>query len=339
MKKTISILLAVLLVVSCAVVASAYSVFEPDVYTVDEAVAEHELIYGEEVETNRYYFLMPNGHNGDLGDDETTDFYGKYANDWYKDTTYTAGIYWWGSDVADPTGWAGYLPSGVDENDSDIFYADVPVAATTIIWNNGVDGGLDTTLDIYYKAAQTVNIPAEYYDPGDSDNYPDGTESFDGMIYVIDPDLISISDFSLKEQCGGEWYYYYSNGCYGITEGGSEADCLRHDHFNADGNHVGKQEIPTEEPTDAPTDEPTDEPTDAPTDEPTVEPGDFVLGDADGDGEVSVMDASLIQMFLVGKKDITGTAALAADADKDGEISVMDASLIQMFLVGKKPLG
>lgn len=329
MKKFISILLAVLLVVSCAAVASAYSVFEPDVQTVDEAVAEYELIWGEEVETNRYYFLMPNGHNGDLGDDETTDFYGKYANDWYKDTTTTAGIYWWGSGVADPTAWAGYLPSGVDENDSDVFYADVPVAATTIIWNNGVDGGMDATLDIYYKAAQTVNIGSEYYDAGESDNYPDGTTTFDGMIYVIDPDLISINDLSLKEQCGGEWYYYYGNGCYGFTEGGTEADCLRHDHYNAEGNHVGKQEVPTEEPS-----------TEIPTDEPTVEPttGDFILGDANGDGEVSVLDASLIQLYLVGKKDLADDAAVAADANKDGEVSVLDASLIQLYLVGKKDL-
>ncbi len=65
----------------------------------------------------------------------------------------------------------------------------------------------------------------------------------------------------------------------------------------------------------------------------------YVLGDADGDSEVSVMDASLIQMFLVGKKDIVGDAVFAADADCDGEISVMDASLIQMYLVGKKELG
>lgn len=30
---------------------------------------------------------------------------------------------------------------------------------------------------------------------------------------------------------------------------------------------------------------------------------------------------------------------LAADADSDGEITVLDASLIQLYLVGKKELG
>ena len=61
-----------------------------------------------------------------------------------------------------------------------------------------------------------------------------------------------------------------------------------------------------------------------------------LIGDADLDGELSVLDASLIQMYLVGKKTLEGDALIAADADEDGEISVMDASLIQMILVGKK---
>ncbi len=61
-----------------------------------------------------------------------------------------------------------------------------------------------------------------------------------------------------------------------------------------------------------------------------------LAGDADLDGELSVLDASLIQMYLVGKKPLEGDALVAADSDGDGEISVLDASLIQMILVGKK---
>lgn len=311
MKRTLSILLAVILLVSCTVMAvSAYSVIDPDVPTTDQAIEEHELLYGEEVATNTYYFLMPNGSNGEVGDDETSAFYGKYANDWYKDATYTAGIYWWDSGVADPTAWAGYLPSGVDENDPDVYYANVPQACTTIIWNNGIDGGMDSTLDIYFKACQTVNIGAEYYDAGENEHYPDGTENFDGMIYVIDPDIITISEFSLKETCGGEWYYYYGNGCYGFTKDGTEADCERDDHFDANGNHVGKQNP-------------------AP---------DYVLGDVDGDGEVSVMDATAIQLHAASKKIIEDEVRLlAADADGDGEVSVMDATEIQLFAAQKIP--
>ncbi len=58
-------------------------------------------------------------------------------------------------------------------------------------------------------------------------------------------------------------------------------------------------------------------------------------GDADGDGEVSVLDASLIQLHLVDKKEIADTCMEAADVDGDGEVSVLDASRIQLFLVGR----
>ncbi len=64
----------------------------------------------------------------------------------------------------------------------------------------------------------------------------------------------------------------------------------------------------------------------------------YMTGDSDLDGELSVLDASLIQMYLVGKKNLEGVALKAADADLDGEVSVMDASLIQMVLVGKKQI-
>ena len=324
MKRIISILIAVMLVASCAVVASAYSWDAPEAITVDQAIAEYEATMGEEVATYRYYFLMPNGTNGDLGDDDSVDpetgepvgHFGEYAPSWYikmedgTPATSTAGVYWWESGVADPDAWIGYLPSGKDENDPDVYYADVPQAVTGFIWNNAVDGGMDDTLPIYFCAAQTINIPCEYYDPDESPNYPDGTENFDNMIYVIDPDLISVAEFSGKQTCGGEWYYYYGNGCYGFTKDGTEANCLRDDHHDENGNHI----IPG----------------------PGPEP-DVLLGDADQDGTVSVMDATEIQMHAAGKKELSAEALLAADADQDGNVSVMDATEIQMFAAGKIP--
>ena len=373
MKKIISILLAVLMLVSCAVVAtSAYGWDDPDIWTTDEAIADYEFVMEEEVETYKYYFLMPNGKNGDIGDDDSVDeegkpigHYGEFAPTWFIEmadgstATATAGIYWWGSTIADPAAWVGYLPSGSDESDPYVFYANVPTAVTTIIWNNAVDGGKDNTQPIYFCAAQSINIPCEYYEAGESPNYPDGTESFNNMIFVIDPDLVSISEFSQKQTCGGEWYYYYGNGCYGFTADGTEADCLRGDHFDADGNHVIPEHdpiqvpgtLPSVEPTDEPT-EPSDEPTepsDEPTEpsveptEPSVEPTepvdpptpDFLLGDADQDGEVSVMDATTIQRYKAEKIVLEAIALLAADTDKDGEVSVMDATRIQRFKANK----
>lgn len=65
---------------------------------------------------------------------------------------------------------------------------------------------------------------------------------------------------------------------------------------------TAETQAPTDEPTVVPTEEPTVVPTEETTDAPT-QPS-VVLGDADEDGEVSVMDASLIQMFLVGLIEI-----------------------------------
>ncbi len=97
--------------------------------------------------------------------------------------------------------------------------------------------------------------------------------------------------------------------------------------------------VPTQEPsteTQAPTEETTEPPTEETTQAPTQPL--VVLGDVDKDFEVSVLDASLIQLYLVDKAEFDEYAMIAADVDKDSEISVLDASLIQLFLVGKAEL-
>ena len=59
----------------------------------------------------------------------------------------------------------------------------------------------------------------------------------------------------------------------------------------------------------------------------------FILGDANNDGEVNIMDVTEIQCFIAGYP-ITLHIFEAADVDKDGIISIMDATQIQLFLAG-----
>lgn len=58
-----------------------------------------------------------------------------------------------------------------------------------------------------------------------------------------------------------------------------------------------------------------------------------LLGDADGDGEVSILDATAIQ-----RKDVLLSVAYfddaAADVDGDGDVTILDATFIQRFLAG-----
>ena len=215
-KKIISLLLTVMLTVSMVAVAAVSVSAEVD--------DENRYYPAEGTETHRYYFYMP--------------------SDWYNDYAYTAGIYWWqGTDACEA--WPGYNAQIGDVEG--VYYADVPTDVATIIWNNGFDGGEDSTSEEYAMAIQTMNIGSEFYDEGESDLYPAGTESFDNMIYVIDPNKIDISDFSGKMTCGGEWYYYYGNGEYGVQPTREEAvaaDAL----FNTD-YQPPKQGTDTTEPT------------------------------------------------------------------------------------------
>ena len=61
----------------------------------------------------------------------------------------------------------------------------------------------------YLKAFQTVDIGTEYYDYGESDSHPDGTESFNNMIYIIDPTQTVVNPLNGKSTFAGEWYYYH----------------------------------------------------------------------------------------------------------------------------------
>lgn len=62
-----------------------------------------------------------------------------------------------------------------------------------------------------------------------------------------------------------------------------------------------------------------------------VEPSDYILGDVDNDGVLSVMDATAIQMHLAQIIPLADEQISKGDADGDGVVSVMDATEIQLF--------
>ena len=61
-------------------------------------------------------------------------------------------------------------------------------------------------------------------------------------------------------------------------------------------------------------------------------PVEVIYGDADGDGEITLLDASLLSQY-VGGYDVT-LDEIAADADGDGEITLLDASLLSQYVGG-----
>lgn len=61
---------------------------------------------------------------------------------------------------------------------------------------------------------------------------------------------------------------------------------------------------------------------------------DPVMGDVDGDGKLSILDASGIQLYLAGLKPLDEARIPVADADGDGGLSIKDAAHIQLSLAG-----
>ena len=147
----------------------------------------------------------------------------------------------------------------------------------------------------------------------------------------------------------GTWYPDGMNNNYKVDEAGVYAIYFRpnydghSDWFNKVIYASKKAEYdPTEPATEpaAPTVQPATSPAapaTKPATEPAVQPTEpmnkCLLGDADSDGEVSILDATAIQRKLAAFT-VDPFDGLAADSDEDGELSILDATAIQRWLVG-----
>ena len=58
------------------------------------------------------------------------------------------------------------------------------------------------------------------------------------------------------------------------------------------------------------------------------------LGDADGDGEITVLDVTYLQRVLAGAKDMDATVVKLGDVDGDGDLSSIDVTMLQRWLLG-----
>ncbi len=65
-----------------------------------------------------------------------------------------------------------------------------------------------------------------------------------------------------------------------------------------------------------------------------ITPGSYILGDVDGDGEVTSVDATLIQRYDVQMSVGDNFDLTAADVNGDGEVDILDVTLIQRYLAG-----
>ena len=61
----------------------------------------------------------------------------------------------------------------------------------------------------------------------------------------------------------------------------------------------------------------------------------IVVGDANGDGRITITDVVAMQSQVVGKKTLEGAYALAVDLNGDGKITVTDVVKAARIVVGK----
>ena len=66
---------------------------------------------------------------------------------------------------------------------------------------------------------------------------------------------------------------------------------------------------------------------------PTEPANGHIVGDADTDGEITILDATAIQRVLA-SLDVESYDESAADADEDGEVTILDATAVQRHLAG-----
>ena len=308
MKKIISILLAVMLIVSVAAVsfgAVSYIPTEPYTVNADTPYTEEAIFAcgGASVPIQRLYFQAPedwaNKFNTFPGPDDDE----PYAH---------ICIYWWmgiGSEWPDGTGvkWCGYQAHLVDKENR-IYEAQVPAdeGTPTVVWNNGVNGGMDSSQEIFRYGRQLSDINIEGAFPGEYDTLPEGAPSslydewnFDGCISIINYDE-SRAQMNALTGCfnyGIDWYVYYGKGCYGnypmtsTNYKGRTASCINPEHEH------------------------------------------LTLGDVNHDKIVDILDVVCIQRYLV-ELHAEGFDLQAADIDGDGYISIIDATRIQRYLAG-----
>lgn len=89
------------------------------------------------------------------------------------------------------------------------------------------------------------------------------------------------------------------------------------------------------EPTTKPV--PSTQPTTA---QPATEPsGNAVYGEVNGDGDITVVDATLVQKHVAQLETLSADKQILADVNEDNTISVVDATLIQKYIVQLKDWG
>lgn len=340
MKKFLSILLAVVLVASVSAVSFgaitynhangiSYTV-STDTPTCEEAIEACGGTVGEGTQT--VYFQLPAEDPNDPNKNWTNEF------NILPGTDYDAVcVYWfgkgigttWPNELTDGDKvvqvWCGYRATLVDPANR-IYRAVVPNdgGSAEILWNNGVNAGMDKDAPIFKYGRQLQNLNIEGGEEGDDlcyDNLPEGTPDPDcceGCITIPNFSRSSTNQLTGFDNFGADWYIYYGNGCYGKYNTDSDNfESVQHNCCNPEHHHCDVNLDETVDATDVVAMQ-----RDIVELQALSEEG-AKFTDVDGDGEFSIMDATRIQRFLAEMCNIDGSKAY--EAAKNAYLDYADA--------------
>ena len=74
--------------------------------------------------------------------------------------------------------------------------------------------------------------------------------------------------------------------------------------------------------------------TDSTASDPQVPAVGTQLGDVNGDGKISVVDAKNILQHIAGKKELSASPLRMADVNSDGKVTIVDAKIILKVVAG-----
>ena len=57
-----------------------------------------------------------------------------------------------------------------------------------------------------------------------------------------------------------------------------------------------------------------------------------LIGDVNGDGQINITDATMVQQSIAELVELTDEQREAADTDGDGKITISDATMIQKYI-------
>ena len=247
MKRLISVLLSLVILISTTTISFSAITYRPtDSYTVslDTPTCEEAIVAcgGSLDDTQRIYFQLPKTVSGNEMDTTWINHFN--STDLGLDYCQVC-AYWWqgfGSKWPDGTGisWVGYRTKLVDIENR-IYEATIPNDTSIMVWNNGVNGGMDNTKEVFYNARQLKDSSLMGASDGDYNTLPEGSpnsKNMDGCIQIINYNDYVVNPLTGVKNYGAEYYVYYGDGCYGYYPTTSDnfygkyAACMNPEHHH-----------------------------------------------------------------------------------------------------------